>query len=398
MTGPVKVLLFQNRFMVGGQERQALLHLATLDRARWEPVVRCLKLEGPHLADLAQLGIAPRSLEVRKTLRPGTLAKVARLAAELRAERVALVHAQDFYTDLLGSLAARLAGVPVVVTRVDLMHHLDAGRRVALRLASRLADRVLVNALAIRDLCLAEGVAPERIALVRNGLDLAEFDRAARGPGPRAGPPAPEVIQVANMHHPVKGQEDLLRAFREVAREVPAARLVLVGDGARRPLLEALARDLGLAGRVEFAGQRRDVPALLARAAVAVSASHAEGLSNAILEALAARRPLVATAVGGTPEVIRDGESGLLVPPRAPAALAERVVRLLRDPALARRLGEAGRAVVEREHAVDVMRRSYDALYRGLLGEGRSPRRGRAGRGRTPACSSRSSATSRTTT
>ena len=386
MTGAVKILVFQNRFRLGGQERQALLHLATLDRARWEPVVRCLRLEGEHLPDLAPLGIAPRALGVRKTMRPATLWKVGRLAAEIRREQVALVHAQDFYTDLLGTLAARLARVPIIVTRVDLMHHLDGPRRAALRGVSRLADRVVVNALAIRDRCVAEGVAPERIALVRNGLDLLQFDlAAARPPEPIAWVPtlaggapgggagasdAPVVVQVANMHHPVKGHEDLLRAFREVVREIPAARLLLVGDGDRRPVLETLARGLGIVDRVGFVGQRRDVPAVLARAAVVVSASHAEGLSNAVLEGMAARRPLVATAVGGTPEVVRDGETGFLVPPRAPEALAARLVAVLRDPALARRMGEAGRAVVARDHSAERMRESFDRLYRGVLERG----------------------------
>lgn len=375
MTPPVKILVLQNRYGLGGQEGQAVLHLATLDRRRWEPVLRCLKLEGEHVEDLARLGLSPRGLGVRAMLRPGTLWKAAALAAEVRRERVALVHAQDFYADLLGTLAARLAGVPVIVTRVDLMHHLDAPRRRALRLVSRLAERVLVNALAIRDLCLAEGVPPERIAVVRNGIDLVEFDaRSRRAPAERAPgwPGSPTVVQVANMHHPVKGQDDLLRAFPAVVRAEPRARLLLVGDGARRPRLEALARELGLGDHVAFAGQRRDVPALLARAAVVVSASHAEGISNAVLEGMAARRPLVGTAVGGTPELVRDGETGLLVPPGAPAQLAGAIAALLGDPAGARRMGERGRAAVEREFSVERMRRSYDALYRGLLDGGAS--------------------------
>jgi glycosyltransferase involved in cell wall biosynthesis len=256
------------------------------------------------------------------------------------------------------------------------MHHLDGPRRAALRLVSRAADRVVVNALAIRDHCLAEGVAPERIALVRNGIDVVALDREARvapAPAPPWDASAAVVLQVANMHHPVKGHEDLLRAFRRIAREVPTARLLLVGEGALRPGLEALARELRIAERVHFAGHRHDVPALLARATVVVSASHAEGLSNAVLEAMAARRPIVATAVGGTPEVVRDGEAGLLAPPHAPEALADRVVVLLRDGVLARRMGEAGRAVVARECSVGLMRQRFDALYRGLLAERSAP-------------------------
>ncbi len=381
--GPAKVLVLQNRFLLGGQERQTVLHLATLDRSRWEPVVRCLHLEGEHLEDLARIGVRPESLEVHKLARPSTLWRVARLAAELRREGVALVHANDFYTDALGFLAARLAALPSIVTRVDLGHALDARQRRALAFVSRHATRVVVNALAIREACLRDGVEPRRIAVVRNGLDVAAFDRAAarapEAPQP-LDPASPTVVQVANMHHAVKGQDDLLLAHREVLREVPGARLVLVGDGARRAALEELARQLGIGDRVRFAGYRRDVPALLARASVAVSASHAEGISNAVLEAMAARRPVVGTAVGGTPELVRDGVTGFLVAPRSPSLMARRTLALLRDPALARRLGEEGRAVVEREFAVEAMRRSYDALYRELAPNERATRRARVAR------------------
>jgi glycosyltransferase involved in cell wall biosynthesis len=375
MTAPVPVLVFQNRFLLGGQERQTVLHLTTLDRTRWEPVVRCLRLEGAHLDDLAALGLRAEGLRVTKLAHPWTAWQVARLAADLRARGVRILHAQDFYTNLLGLVTARLARVPAVVTRVDLAHALDPVQKGVLAAASRAADRVLVNALCIRDACLRDGVPAERIAVVRNGLDLAAFDRAAAA--------APEgldlsgrlVVQVANMNHPVKGQADLLLAWREVAREVPEARLLLVGDGARRAALTRLAAELGVAERVTFAGHRRDAAALLQRAEVAVSSSYAEGISNSVLEALAARRPLVATAVGGTPEVVRDGVTGLLVPPGAPAQLARRILEALRDPAAARALGETGRAVVAREFGVEAMRRSYDALYAGLLAEGVENRR-----------------------
>jgi glycosyltransferase involved in cell wall biosynthesis len=365
------VLVLQNRFLIGGQERQTVLHVATMDRASWEPVVACLKREGEHLADLARLSVPVEALEVRRMASPVLAWHAARLALRLRAERIAVVHAQDFFSDVLGALAAGLAGVPCVVTRVDLAHALDAVRRRVLAAVSRAATSVVVNALCIRDLCLRDGVAPERVAVVRNGVDLATFDaEAARPPadGAIAGG-GRWVVHVANMHHPVKGQGDLLVAMRDVLREVPEARLALIGEGERRALLERLARELGIAEQCRFLGARRDVPALLSRSALAVSASHAEGISNAILEAMASRRPVVATAVGGTPEVVKDGQSGFLVPPGAPAQLAARIVALLRHPQRARRMGEVGRGIVESEFGLERMRLAYDALYRGVLAE-----------------------------
>ncbi len=341
-----------------------MLNVRTMDRGRFEPVVACLHLEGEQLEDLARMGVRPVLVDIgRKMLRPRTALEVARLARLIRAERIALVHAQDIYTNALGLLAARAARVPVIATRVDLGHHVVGYRRPLTRLACRAADRVLVNALCVRDLVLREGVEPDRVVVVRNGVDLEALDREAREAPASPPPPGEWITCIANMHHPVKGQTDLLVAFREVLRARPAARLVLVGGGVRRPLLEKLAGELGVAERVHFLGFRRDVPALLARAVLSVSASHAEGLSNAILEAMASRLPVVATAVGGTPELVRDGVNGLLAPPGSPGALSRRMSEVLADPARARRMGEHGRRAVEREFDLAQMRLGYDALY-----------------------------------
>jgi L-malate glycosyltransferase len=369
MNGPTRILVFQNRFLIGGQERQTVLNVRTIDRSRWEPVVACLHLEGEHLEDLARAGVRPILVDVgRKMLRPNTAVQVARLARLIQEQRIALVHAQDIYTNVLGTVAAKLAGVPCVVTRVDLGHHITGYRRPLTRIACAQADRVLVNALCIRDLVVRDGVEPDRVVVVRNGVDLAELERVAAEAPPPALPPGEWVTCIGNMHHPVKGQTDLLVAFREVLREHPDARLALIGDGVRRPLLERLAGQLGIAERVHFLGFRLDGPAILARAAISVSASYAEGISNAILEAMAMRLPVVATAVGGSPELVRDGVNGFLVPPGAPGALARRISDLLEDAAHRRRMGERGRKIVEREFNVSQMRIGYDALYDELAG------------------------------
>ncbi|HEY6100476.1 MAG TPA: glycosyltransferase [Anaeromyxobacter sp.] len=367
MTRPVKVLVFQNRFRLGGQERQTVLNVRTMDRARYEPVVASLHADGEHIADLSAIGVRPVVFDLGGSmLRANTAVQVARIARFVRANGIAAVHAQDLYTNVLGTVAARLAGVPSIVTRVDLNHAVVGYKRQVLAFASRHADRVLVNAVCIRDLVLREGVEPDRVVVVRNGLELDVFDRAARrAPEPPA--PAPGgVVCVANMHHPVKGQTDLLMAMKEVLRVRPEAHLVLVGDGLRRPHLERSARQLGIADRCHFVGHRLDAPAILARAAMAVSPSYAEGISNAIMEAMAARLPVVATAVGGSPELVREGVNGFLVPPGAPAALARRILDVLANAQRRRRMGEKGRRIAEREFSVEQMRASYDALYEDL--------------------------------
>ena len=367
MTGPTKVLVFQNRFLLGGQERQTVLNVLTMDRSRFEPVVACLRPDGELMADLTAAGIRPVVFDVGGSMaRPRAALVVGRVALFLRQQGIALVHAQDLYSNTLGTLAAGLAGIPSIVTRVDLNHSVVGYKRPVLSWISRRADRVLVNALCIRELAIREGVEPDRIVVVRNGLDLEAFDRGLRA---EPGPPAPEpggIVCIANMHHPVKGQTDLLLAMHEVLRQRPEAHLVLVGDGVRRPHLERSARQLGIAGRCHFLGHRLDGPAILSRASIAVSASYSEGISNAILEGMASRLPVVATAVGGSPELVRDGVTGYLVPPGAPAALARRLVDLLASAPRRRRMGERGRRLVEREFGLEQMRRSYDALYEDL--------------------------------
>jgi len=367
VTGRKKVLVFQNRFLLGGQERQTVLNILTMDRARWEPVVGCLKADGELVEPLAAAGIRPIAFDVGGSMAsPRAALALARLVHFIRSTGTALVHAQDLYTNTLGTLAANLAGVPVIVTRVDLNHSVVGYKRPVLGWISRRADRVLVNALCIRDLAIREGVEPDRIVVVRNGLDLEDFDRAARADLALPAPEPGGIVCIANMHHPVKGQTDLLLAMHEVLRQRPEAHLVLVGDGVRRPHLERSARQLGIAGRCHFLGHRLDGPAILSRASIAVSASYSEGISNAILEGMASRLPVVATAVGGSPELVRDGVTGYLVPPGAPAALARRLVDLLASAPRRRRMGERGRRLVEREFGLEQMRRSYDALYEDL--------------------------------
>jgi hypothetical protein len=162
--------------------------------------------EGEHLRDLARLGVRVEGLGVERLASPALGWHAALLAARLRADRIRILHAQDFFSDVLGALAARLAGVPYLVTRVDLAHALDAPRRWALAAASRGATRVVVNAVCIRDLCLRDGVAPDRVAVVRNGVDLAAFDAASARP-PRdgaldaAGPWGDRVPVVDATHH-----------------------------------------------------------------------------------------------------------------------------------------------------------------------------------------------------
>ncbi len=370
MTVPTKVLVFQNRFLLGGQERQTVMNVKTMDRTRFEPVVACLRADGELLPELAEAGFRPTVFDVGASmLRPRTALVVAQIARFIRSSGIGLVHAQDLYTNTLGTIAARLAGVPAIVTRVDLNHSVVGYKRPVLGWVSRHADRVLVNALCIRDLAIREGVEPDRIVVVRNGLDLEAFDRAARRAPERPAPEPGGIVCIANMHHPVKGQTDLLLAMKDVLRERPEAHLDL--RRRRRPppaprALGAPARDLGAlplpgppARRSGDPGARGDLGVRLAtrRGSRTRSSRGWRRASPSSRRRWAARRSSSGTAV-----------TGHLVPPGAPAPLARTLVELLARPQRRKRMGERGRRVVEREFGVDQMRRSYDALYEDLTG------------------------------
>ncbi len=365
------VLQFVNTFHLGGTEGQAMALLQGLGGA-YRSSAAAVSAQGPHLATLRGLGIVPFGLHLGKGLvRPDTAREILRLARHLWTEGVELVHAQDFYSALLGVPAARLAGAKIVVGRLDLAHWLSPGQRLALALATRAADRVVTNAQAIRaQLVREERLPDERISVIPNGIDLARFDRLRREP---LQAPLPVdgsrilIAHVANMNHPVKAQEDLLAALPALVRRNPQVSLLLIGDGPRRPLLEALAGKLEVARFAHFLGHREDVPALLARAHIGVLCSHAEGLSNAIIEGMASRLPMVVTDAGGNRELVQHGVTGYLVPARVPEALADRLGYLAKSKKLRERMGAMGRAFVERELGLERLLRRHDALYRALL-------------------------------
>lgn len=351
---------------LGGTERQLVELLRHLDCRRWSPRLACFRKSGAFLDEVRALGLDPIELSLRGSFkRPNTAWVVARLCAWLAREKAALLHCHDVDAALVGVPAAKLVRVPVIAARRDLAHDVGLLKRRVLRLALTRADMVLANAHAVA--AQAErlfGVPPGRIAIVPNGLDLDRFDALAAAPPAVPLPPAELlVVKVARMRHEDKGHDDLLHAAALARARAPGLRYLLVGDGRREPELRARAARLGVADLVTFAGKRLDVPAILARAGIVCHASRAEGLPNAILEAMAARRPIVAACVGGVADLIDDGVTGLLVPPGRPDALADRLVRLAADPGQRAALGAAARARVERDLSAQELARRIDALY-----------------------------------
>ena len=368
----IPVLHLIQRFYVGGAERQFIERLRAHPRG-FEPVIGSLEISGGNLADFRALGLGePHLFPIRGSLaRPNTAVQVLRIAQLIRRRGVRIVHGTDFVTNFLGLLAARLAGARMVVNRVDLGHERPGFGRLRRRvekLVSARADVVCANAEAVARLCISqEGCSPERVVVVRNGIDLRRFDelaaRAAEGPVPEGGP---IVAVVANLW-PVKDHRTLIEAAALVQRRIPDVRFALVGDGPERDHLQRRIGELGLRDAVHLLGTRYDVPAILARSSAFCLPSRAEGLSNAIMEAMAAALPVVATDAGGNAELVRHGSTGFVVPIGDAASMAARLVDVLSDPRLARQMGRRGHAVADRALSLERKRAAYRELYCSVL-------------------------------
>jgi glycosyltransferase involved in cell wall biosynthesis len=349
MTEPLRVLFLVPNLDVGGAERHLVGLVAAMDRERFAPSVVCLGHEGPLFPALAAAGVPGRALHRRK--RTAALIAVD-LWGLLRRERPGLVVARGYNAEALGRLLA-------LVLRIPAATWVHESRSVVPRPASRrLLDRLL-NPYSAGVLALVAAQRPhltrlrwreDQVRLAPPGIALpaptADRDhvRALLGLAPDV-----ELIVVVARLVPAKDHGTMLRAFARVRAVRPRARLLLVGYGVLREELEQLARDLGIAGDVVFTGMRSDVTDLLAAGDVAALSSREECAPQALLEAMAVGVPVVATAVGGVPEMVESGSTGLVVPPEDPDALAGAVLGLLEDPARRAALGRAGRrAAAER--------------------------------------------------
>ena len=293
----------------------------------------------------------------------------------IRRLRVDIIHTHSSKAGFLGRLGARLAGVPHIVHtphgHVFEGYFSPAATRtfIALeRLAARWTDRIItLSDEEARD-HLRYGIGrPRQFVTIPSGVDL---DPVRQATPVRLMSGSPIIGTVARLA-PVKGIEHLIAAASSILSELPGARFLIVGDGELRSALEAKARACGVADRIHFAGYRNDVPAILAGMDMFVLPSLNEGMGRVLVMAMALGKPIVATRVGGIPELLGDGEAGVLVPPADPGALAEAICATLADPMRAQQLGEAGRRRSPRYSAA-AMLEALTKLYRTIMEDGRS--------------------------
>ncbi len=349
----------------GGAQEHVYSLVSRLDRSRYEPSVVSLS-PGSAARRIARLGVPVTVLdEYDDAVAVGALTA---LLAEIRPD---VVHNHMYRAELVGTRAAIALGAighrrPYVVSTVHSSRVRSPEDREMLRALTPEMDRLVAVSRSIEAKIAAEGRTGAPVSLIYNGVDLERYDhqepcctlREEYGMASDA-----QVVGVVARLEPEKGHPTLLEAWPLVLRAVPNAYLLVVGEGSRREALEAQASELGIRDRVVFTGRRDDIPAVTAALDAAVLPSYREAQGLTILEAMALSRPVIASNVGGIPEMIEDGVTGLLVPPHDPGALAGAIVRLLRDHPFADMLARAAHDMVHRRFCIELMVHAVEAIY-----------------------------------
>jgi glycosyltransferase involved in cell wall biosynthesis len=378
MPAPTKILKFLTMFAIGGTERQFVYLAKGLDKSRFDIRVGCLSKRGEFLKDIEALHLPVAEYPIRSLYSPRMLRGQWRFARDLRRQKIRLVHAYGFYPNVFSVPAARFAGCITIASVRDTGAFTSKIKLKSLsqKTACCLADRVVANSSAVRNWLVSLGVDQNHIDVIPNGIAVNERLTRSRDFGIRhelgIHPKAP-VVAVISRLNPGKGIEYLLKAVVTVREQFPEARFLIVGgsyfDPAYKPSLQLLARELNVADRVVFTGERNDIQQLLQEVNISVLPSLGEGLSNSLLESMAAGLPVIATNVGGNPEIVQDGKTGFLVPARDENALSDAILRVLKAPELGERFGQAGYERVRTHFSLAATVRKTEELYAMLLEE-----------------------------
>lgn len=326
---------------------------------------------GPMLPDFQAFNIPIYHLPRLARVDPFLILKACSVIRQFNPQ---ILHTHLFKSDFHGRLAGRLCRVPVVIST---LHNEDAwaknpflGR--AYGATARFADHLIAVSEEVRQYHIRFSHLPtEKTTTILNGVDTNKFS-----PDPEAGAqlrgefgisPTTPLVGIVGRLLPQKDHHTFLRAAKNISKECPDARFLIVGDGDLRDQLEARARGLGLEKEIIFCGIRRDIPRVMSALDVLVFSSLWEGLPVALLEGMATARPVVSTAVGGVPNLVLDGKIGFLVPPSNPDALASACLKIIQQPSFAQQLGKAGRRLVEAEYSIQNMIRQTIALYQRYL-------------------------------
>jgi glycosyltransferase involved in cell wall biosynthesis len=372
------VVTLVDRLGTGGAERLAIQTTTRLDPERFDRTLCASRrfeesISKRHVANaLEDLKAADvRVMELKRTSARQVWAWWP-LYRFLRRERVDVLHAHKFGSNLWGTAIGRLARVPVIVAH----EHTWSFEGQPLR---RFGDReviargssafIAVSREDRRRMIEIEGIDPEDVIFLPNGIPAPPPPTGADVRAELGIPPDAPVIGTVSVMRPQKALDVLLRATRTLVDEFPTLKVLIAGEGDEREALKELTQELGIGANVLFLGVRTDVPDILAALDIAVSSSDFEGSPLSVMEYMEAARPVVATRVGGVPDLIDDGVHGLLVQPQDPAAFAGAVAELLREPARAAEMGRRGQERRRKEFDISVMVRRLEELYVRLRAE-----------------------------
>ena len=355
------VLLLGDTLAMGGTERQLTEIARGLEPSRWDVRVACLRAEGPLRARLEEAGLEPWSCGVGSLKSPALVGAIWKLAQYIRRHRIALVHSFDFYSNLYGVLAGRLARTGIIIaSQRDLGNLRPPAQQRISRLMLRLAHYVLANSEAAAAGMRQGGrVRPGHLVVVPNGVDTARFGSLEGAAAARR----VRVFGTVTNLRPEKGLTDLVRAAALLRSRYPEIGLVIWGEGPLRAELEGLIGSLGLDHVVQLPGHAHDAERALSTMDAFILPSLSESCSNSLLEAMAAGLPVIASRTGGNPELVLDGSSGLLVRPGDPADLARAMAHLMDNPAAATALAAQAFQRARIKFSLATMLAGIDALY-----------------------------------
>ena len=367
----VQVLIFVDSFRIGGSERQAVELLKSLDRRRFDPLVACFHKDGPLLAEVPSDVPLIAEFPLSGFSNVKTIRHALRFVLLLRRMRIQVVQCFDFYSNIFAVPLSRLARVPVVLaSRRDegLSMRNKVQHRVELS-CFRLASGIVTNSEAIKvQLENRDHIHKPPIWTIHNGIDLDRFDcEKMLGNGMAGSKSQRTTIAVIANLRPEKGHLIMLESLRCLLRRISTVELLLVGEGPMRAAIEDRIKELGLSDHVRLAGMIRNVPSVLKNVDIVASSSISEAFPNAILEAMAAALPVVATDVGGNRELIVDGRTGYLVPPNKPFEFAQQLEKLCSSSKERYRLGNAGRQIIAELYTVNRMAKRFETLFDTLL-------------------------------
>jgi glycosyltransferase involved in cell wall biosynthesis len=367
----IKVLQLIEGLNLGGAETKLMELVAHMDRSRFESIVCSLGMGDRIKEEFEKLGVEFITMPRQRRIDFSLIFKVAKL---IRERQIDVVMTTLFYADVLGALAGKFSKPKAVFSweTISAPEWLLWHRLLAYRFAMRFCTRVIsVSHATAKWLVEKRGLPPGKVVVIPYGVNL-DLYRAGENPELKQKlgiAPDAKVVGVVARLHPQKGHRYLIEAAAAIVARHPKTKFVIVGDGELRPELENMARQKGLADHFLFLGFRKDVKDLMRVFDVFCLPSLYEGLPNVVLEAMATAKPVVATAVDGTPELIVDGQTGYLVPPADPQALAEKISLLVADAGLSRRFGSSGLKRVQTEYSLQKQVEGFQNIYQSFVAQ-----------------------------